>query len=61
MSGGANIVCRPNLHANSTEYLVPISKPSNNEIPTMSKSDIGIMTCQNIETMRSEHIYEEAS
>jgi len=54
MSGGTNIVRRPNLNANSTEYLAPTSKRSDNKTSSLSESD------NHIETISSEHIYVEA-
>jgi len=53
MKGGTNIVHRPNLNANSTEYLAPTSKRSDNKTSSLSKSDNHI-------DYSSEHIYVEA-
>ena len=54
MSGGTNIVRCPNLNANSTEYLAPTSKRSENKTSSLSESD------NHFETISSEHIYVEA-
>ena len=53
MKSGTNIVRRPNLNVNSTEYLAPTSKRSDNKTSSLSESDNHI-------DYSSENIYVEA-